>query len=157
LKLVNSIGLRLFSVYGENERYKGRYANLVSQFIWAMMRGDRPEIYFDGKQRRDFVYQSDVVDCFIKAMKIAQGNPICEIVNVGTGRNYSLNELVNEINKALGKKIDPVYRDVDIPNYVQDTFADTTKMGKMFGSHKVELSEGITRIISTCTNLPCAR
>jgi UDP-glucose 4-epimerase len=149
LKLVNSIGLRLFSVYGENELYKGRYANLISQFIWAMMRNERPEIYFDGKQRRDFTYQSDVVDCFIKAMKIAQKVPVCEVVNVGTGRNYSLNELVTIINEALGKKIEPVYRDVDIPNYVQDTLADTTKMAKMLGNHKVELKEGIKRIIRT--------
>ena len=148
LKLVSSVGLRLFSVYGENERYKGRYANLVSQFIWAMARGERPEIYFDGEQRRDFTYQSDVVDCFVKAMGIAQETPVCEVVNVGTGVNYSLNELVAIIDEVIGKKIEPVYRDVDIPNYVQDTLADTTKMRRMLGSHKVELREGITRIIS---------
>jgi len=153
LKLVNSVGLRLFSVYGENEQYKGRYANLVSQFIWAMMRSERPEIYFDGRQRRDFTYQSDVVDCFVKAMRIAHDVPVCEVVNVGTGRNYSLNELVAIINEALGKDIEPVYRDVDIPNYVQDTLADTTKMRKMFGSHKVELRLGINRIISNLSNL----
>jgi len=153
LKLVNSIGLRLFSVYGENEHYKGRYANLVSQFIWAMTRGERPEIYFDGKQRRDFTYQSDVVDCFVKAMKIASEVPVCEVVNVGTGRNYSLNELVAMINEAIGEKIEPVYRDVDIPNYVQDTLADTTKMAEMLGSHKVELREGIKRVISHQTSL----
>ena len=152
LKLVNSIGLRLFSVYGENEHYKGIYANLVSQFIWAMMKSERPEIYFNGEQRRDFTYQLDVVDCFIKAMKIAHKVPVCEVVNVGTGRNYSLNELVTIINEALGKEIEPVYRDIDIPNYVQDTLADTTKMRKILGSHKVELREGIARIIPGHTN-----
>jgi UDP-glucose 4-epimerase len=148
LKGLNSIGLRLFSVYGENEWYKGRYANLVSQFIWAMVRGERPEIYFDGEQRRDFVYQGDVVDCFIKAMRMVSENPVCEIVNVGTGRNYSLNELVHEINEAFGKEIQPIYRDVDIPNYVQDTLADTEKMSRMFGGSHVELSEGIARVVS---------
>jgi UDP-glucose 4-epimerase len=151
LKAVKSIGLRLFSVYGENERYKGKYANLVSQFIWSMMRDERPEIYFDGEQRRDFIYQSDVVDCFLKAMKTASENPVCETVNVGTGRNHSLNELVGEINKALDKNIEPTYRNVDIPNYVQDTLADTNKMRRMLGSHKVELSEGIRRIIAKHT------
>jgi UDP-glucose 4-epimerase len=148
LKQVNSVGLRLFSVYGENEWFKGRYANLVSQFIWAMMRGERPEIYFDGEQRRDFVYQSDVVDCFVKAMNLVSKKPVCEIVNVGTGKNYSLNELVKMINGALGKEIQPIYRDVDIPNYVQDTLADTDKMGRLFGGGHVELSEGVARVIS---------
>jgi len=147
LKEVNSIGLRLFSVYGENERYKGKYANLVSQFIWAMMKDERPEIYFDGEQRRDFIYQSDVVDCFIKAMKIASQNPICDIINAGTGKSYSLNELVQKINEALDKNIEPIYKKVDIKNYIQETRADTEKMKKMIGSHKVDLSEGITRVM----------
>ena len=89
----------------------------------------------------------------IKAMKIAQDVPVCEAVNVGTGRNYSLNELVTIINEVLGKKIEPVYREVDIPNYVQDTLADTAKMVKMLGGHKVELREGIVRIISKHTSL----
>ncbi len=62
-------------------------------------------------------------------------------------------ELVAMINEVLGKKIEPVYRDVDIPNYVQDTLADTTKMRKMLGSHKVELKEGIKRIIQFQLNL----
>jgi UDP-glucose 4-epimerase len=148
LKGVNSIGLRLFSVYGENEWYKGVYANLVSQFICAMMKDERPEIYFKGEQRRDFVYQSDVVDCFVKAMKIASEKPVCDVVNVGTGKNYSLNELVQEINKALNKSIEPVYRNVDIPNYVQDTLANTDKMRKMFDNSTVDLSDGISRVIS---------
>jgi UDP-glucose 4-epimerase len=147
LKEVNSIGLRLFSVYGENERYKGKYANLVSQFIWAMMKDERPEIYFDGEQRRDFIYQSDVVECFIKAMKIASQNPICDIINAGTGKSHSLNQLVQKINEALDKNIEPIYKKVDIKNYIQETRADTEKMKKMIGGPKVDLSKGITRVM----------
>ena len=149
LKDVNSIGLRLFSVYGENERYKGQYANLVSQFIWAMMKDERPEIYFDGEQRRDFIYQSDVVDCFIMAMKIASQKPVCDIINVGTGKSYSLNELVQKINTALDKNIEPIYKSPEIRNYIRDTRADTEKMKKIIGGSKVDFSEGITRVISS--------
>jgi UDP-glucose 4-epimerase len=148
VKGLDSLGLRLFSVYGENEKYKGEYANLVSQFIWDMVADKRPLIYFDGEQRRDFIHQSDVVNGFMQAMKILQsGSGVCDVVNVGTGKGYSLNELVQMINKLLGKNIEPRYENRDIKNYVQDTLANTSKMHKVLGKHKVELSEGLQRVI----------
>ena len=78
---VSSIGLRLFSVYGPKETFKGKYANTLTQFLWNMKAGRQPIIYGDGKQRRDLVYVSDVVRAFLLAsenkMKIG-------VFNVGT-------------------------------------------------------------------------
>jgi len=149
LKDLSSYGLRLFSVYGENEKYKGQYANLVSQFIWDMVADKRPLIYFDGEQKRDFIHQSDVVAAFIKAMELLlPQNSICDVVNVGTGRSYSLNELVKMINKELGKDIKPIYENPNVKNYVQDTLADTTKMHKLLGKHKVDLRTGLEKVIN---------
>ncbi|MEM2351580.1 MAG: NAD-dependent epimerase/dehydratase family protein, partial [Thermoproteota archaeon] len=64
---VKSVGLRLFSVYGPKEKYKGKYANIVSQFLWSIMRDEPPIIYGDGSQTRDFIYVSDVANAFILA------------------------------------------------------------------------------------------
>lgn len=148
LRGLDSMGLRLFSVYGENERYKGEFANLVSQFIWDMVADRQPLIYFDGEQRRDFTYQSDVVAGFMRAMKILEsGGGVCDVVNVGTGVDYSLNELVQMINKILGKSIEPRYENRDIKNYVQNTLANTSKMHRLLGKHKVGLNEGLKRVI----------
>jgi UDP-glucose 4-epimerase len=148
LKNLNTFGLRLFSVYGENEKYKGQYANLVSQFIWDMVADKSPLIYFDGEQKRDFIHQSDVVNAFIKAMELLDPKKsICDVVNVGTGKNYSLNELVKMINKGIGSQLKPTYENPNLKNYVQDTLADTTKMHKLIGKHKIDLPKGLEKVI----------
>jgi UDP-glucose 4-epimerase len=66
---LDSIGLRYFSVYGPNERHKGRFANNISQFLWDMAERKNPVIYGDGSQTRDFTFVEDVVQANILAMK----------------------------------------------------------------------------------------
>jgi UDP-glucose 4-epimerase len=67
---LDSIGLRYFSVYGPNEKHKGRFANNISQFIWDMAENRKsPVIYGDGNQSRDFTFVDDVVQANILAMR----------------------------------------------------------------------------------------
>ena len=142
---VKSVGLRFFSIYGPKERYKGRYANIVSQFLWAMQKDEPPIIFGDGTQTRDFTHVYDVVDALILAWK---KNFECEIFNVGTGVAHSFNEVVGLINKILGKNIKPVYKPNPIKNYVYHTLADTTKAEKMLGfKAKISLEEGLVSLV----------
>jgi UDP-glucose 4-epimerase len=67
---LNSIGLRYFSIYGPNEKHKGRFANNISQFIWDIAEKRKsPVIYGDGNQTRDFTFVGDVVQANILAMR----------------------------------------------------------------------------------------
>jgi UDP-glucose 4-epimerase len=127
---LNVAGMRFFSVYGYHEKSKGKYANLATQFLLAMKKAERPVIYGDGLQKRDFVFVSDVVDAMIRA---AEHNKGFNAYNVGRGENYNLNELVEKINTALGTGIKPEYVSIPIKNYVMETLADTTKSEKMLG------------------------
>jgi UDP-glucose 4-epimerase len=139
---VKSVGLRFFSVYGPKENHKGRYANIVSQFLWRMRRDERPVIYGDGKQTRDFIHVSDVVEALMCAMqkKIDLG-----VFNVGTGVAHSFNDVVTLLNDALGKGIKPVYQPNPIKNYVQHTLADPSLAEKALGfKAKTALSKGIS-------------
>ena len=141
---VKSVGLRFYSIYGPKERYKGKYANIVSQFLWAMQRDESPIIFGDGTQTRDFTHVYDVVDALILAWK---KDFECEIFNVGTGVAYSFNEVVELINKILGKNIKPIYKPNPIKNYVYHTLADTTKAEKMLGfKAKISLEEGLASL-----------
>lgn len=142
---LNITALRFFSVYGKHEEAKKIYANLVSQFLWDMRKNESPVIYGDGKQRRDFVYVSDVVE----ALKLASSRKGFDIFNVGTGRNYSLNETVEKLNAALKKNIKPKYVPLPMTNYVMETKADTTKAEKVLGfKAKITLDEGIKQLTS---------
>jgi UDP-glucose 4-epimerase len=138
--------MRFFSVYGPNERHKGKYANNITQFLWAMLQDGRPEIYGDGTQSRDFIYVDDVVRALILAMNIE--NPKA-VFNVGTGLHTSFNEIVNKLNTGLKKDIKPVYKDNPIgKNYVSHTQADTTIAEKALGfKAQIPLDEGITKLI----------
>ncbi len=133
---VQSMGLRLFSVYGPHEEYKKQYANLVTQLLWAKRDGETFKIYGDGEQRRDLVYVRDTVSAFYMAM-FADDLP-CEVVNVGSGTNYSVNGLAEWTQTKVSHVENP------IKNYVVDTLADTRKAADLLGwTPKFSLAEGL--------------
>ncbi len=141
---VKSIGLRLFSVYGPNERAKGKFANIVSQMIWASLERRPFVIYGDGSQTRDFIFVSDVVEAFLLAYNsdIEYG-----IYNVGTGKETSFNELVELIREA-GLNLNVIYEENPIKNYVYRTLANTSKAEEELRfRYKIELADGLRRIV----------
>ena len=142
-----TIGLRYMSVYGPHEKAKGIFANLVSQFLWAMQKNEQPVIYGDGNQTRDFVFVGDVVNAHLLAMKFKNGG---EIFNVGTGKATSLNQLVITLNKILGKNIKTKYIKMPVKNYINTQLADISKAKRMLGyAPKYSLEDGIKIILDS--------
>ncbi len=143
---VETVGMRFFSVYGPREWHKGRYANLVSQFIWSMVKGERPVIYGDGTQTRDFTYVGDVCEALILASKAAGVSG--EVFNVCTGRSQSLNELVEIINQVLGTELEPEYVPNPLKMYVAHTLGDPGKAKRMLGFEaKTDLKRGVSELV----------
>ncbi len=145
---VESIGLRFFSVYGPNERSKGDRANLVSQFLWSMQADESPVVWEQGTQERDFVYIGDVVD----AMKLSMKSDIkCDVFNIGTGKSYTLNELILILNRLLGKDIPTKFISNPMKGrayYAQYHLADIEKAKSVLGfTTKFILEEGIKKIL----------
>jgi len=142
---VKSIGLRYFSVYGPHEESKKDFANLITQFLWKMKKGERPLILGDGKQSRDFIYVDDVVE----ANMLALASDKHGVYNVGTGRAVNLNEVVAMLNSKLGTKIEPMREPNKIKNYVAHTLADTRSAKSDLGFQaKISLEDGVQRIIA---------
>ena len=140
---LNVSAMRFFSVYGFHEDAKHGYANLATQFMKAMIKKEQPVIYGDGTQRRDFVFVTDVVDALLRA-STSKG---FEVYNVGSGVNYSLNELVDKINKLLGSSISAKYIEMPVKNYVMETLADTTKASRKLGfKAKIDLDSGLSTL-----------
>jgi UDP-glucose 4-epimerase len=145
---VQTVCFRYMSVYGPREESKGIYANLVSQFLWAIRKNKRPVIYGDGSQTRDFVFVKDVVQANLLAMDMNK-KISGEVINVGTGKATSLNELVSILNNILRKNVKPKYIELKIKNYISGQQADLTKARKLLGySPKYTLEEGIKKIIA---------
>lgn len=110
---VESTGLRLFSVYGPDERSKGKYANVITQ----MLLNDEFTIYGDGAQTRDFIYVNDVVRAFISSI----GKGGVNVFNVGTGKEKSFMETAKLIQKIKPLRIS--FAKNPIKNYVERTQA----------------------------------
>lgn len=142
---VKTVGLRMFSVYGTKERFKGHYANMLSQFLWCYQKNELPLIYGDGTQSRDTIYINDVIDAYLLVAKSDIEN---DIFNVGTGKTYSFNYMLHLLSRALNKVISPTYIDNPIKNYIRYTCADTSKAEKILGfKAKVSIEEGIKRVL----------
>lgn len=139
---VDYAALRFFSVYGPHELAKGTYANMISQFMWDMQAGKAPVIFGDGEQTRDFTFVRDVTDGMILAAGKGTG-----VYNLGTGKSYNFNYVVDLLNNKLGTSLNPTYRENPIKNYVRDTLADTERMKALGFVARWSLEEGIDEIM----------
>lgn len=143
---ISSIGLRYFSVYGPNEKHKGRFANNIFQFIEDISVERAPTVYGDGNQTRDFTFVDDIVQANILAMRSKRE---FGIYNVGTGRQASFNHIIKLIRQYMKKDITPIYIPNPIKNYVHDTSADISLIKRELGYEpKVQLEEGIQLVLA---------
>ncbi|MBU6998956.1 MAG: NAD-dependent epimerase/dehydratase family protein [Theionarchaea archaeon] len=140
-----TVGLRFFSVYGPREEAKGQFANLVSQFLWAMREGNPPIIYGDGTQKRDFTHVHDIVKGILRAF---DSHVEHDVFNLGTGVSCSLNEVVDLINGVMHSDVQPEYVDNPIKGYITETLADITKARTMLDFRAdIDLEKGIQTLL----------
>jgi UDP-glucose 4-epimerase len=111
----NSTILRYFNVYGPREPIKGQYAPVIGLFKRQSREGLPMTIVGDGEQRRDFTYIDDIVEANVKSIKKSALET--KIYNVGTGKNYSINEITN----MIGGEVKIIS---DRPAEVRETLAD---------------------------------
>jgi UDP-glucose 4-epimerase len=139
-------GMRFFSVYqgfSGAEEHKGEYANLIAQFADKLAHGERPDVWGDGTQTRDFTHVDDVV----RGLELAADHELDGVYNLGTGESYSLNELVDRLNDVLGTDVEPTYSENTMRNYVHDTMADPSKMYAATGwEPEIGFEEGLRRV-----------
>lgn len=143
---IDTVALRYFNVFGPRQDPNGEYAAVIPKFIQLMLDGERPVIYGDGEQSRDFTYIDNVVEANILA---AEGEATGEAFNVACGGRYTINELVAFINDSLGTDIDPIYDDPRSGD-VRHSMADVSKGSELLGYQPdVEFQDGLERTIST--------
>jgi UDP-glucose 4-epimerase len=96
--------LRLANVYGPRQDPTGE-AGVVGIFCGRALRGERPTVYGDGAQTRDYVYVGDVAEAFLTAAHTDKAG----IWNIGTSRETSVLELIDVVGKAAGRTLDPEF------------------------------------------------
>jgi nucleoside-diphosphate-sugar epimerase len=136
--------LRYFCVYGPRQDYRRTIPPVMSAFAIKLLRGERPTIYGTGEKRRDFVYVDDVNDFHLQCIGDARTDG--RVFNLGSGVNYSVREIYDEIAGLLGSSLEPEYRP-DLPGEAQTTLADIGAARELGWLPRVDLREGLRRSI----------
>ncbi|MBM4400049.1 MAG: NAD-dependent epimerase/dehydratase family protein, partial [Candidatus Cloacimonetes bacterium] len=142
---LETVSLRYFNVFGPNQDPTSQYSAVIPKFIKAINENRQPIIYGDGLQSRDFTFVSNNVEANILACTAP--NVAGEVFNIACGVKYTLLELVGEINKVLGKNVEPVFESARTGD-VLHSLADISKAEKLLNYKvKVAFSEGIARTV----------
>src|SRR6476619_7330116 len=108
---LETVALRYFNVFGPRQDPTSQYSGVVSRFISALLSGQKPVIYGDGEQSRDFTYIDNVVQANLRAAETDKG--LGEIINVANGERITLNELLSVLKDLTGKQdVEVDYQDV---------------------------------------------
>lgn len=145
------VSLRYFNVFGSRQRADNQYAAVVASFMHKICRGERPVVYGDGEQSRDFTHVSNAVEGTLLA-GACKGNFTGQAINLGTGRQTTVNELAHAIAQAFDREdLAPEHQDPrqgDVPHSV----ADIALARKLLGYTPITtLEEGLAETIAWLT------
>jgi nucleoside-diphosphate-sugar epimerase len=140
-----TVSLRYFNVFGPRQDEKSDYAAVIPRFIMALLRGERPTVFGDGKQTRDFTFVEDVVQANLLACEKGEGRG--EAMNIARGERYSLLDLLDGIAKATGAAANPEFAPPR-PGDVRDSLADVSRAKSLLGfAARTGFDEGLRRTV----------
>ena len=141
-----TVSLRYFNVFGPRQHPDSEYAAVIPRFLRRMLAGQRPVIYGDGEQSRDFTPVTNVVAANLCAAAATQG--IGGAFNVACGQPSTLNQLAAWLNEELGTSLPPLYE----PNRVGDirhSYASIRQAESMLGYRpRVEVRDGLRETVA---------
>ena len=144
--------LRLWNAYGPGQALSNPYTGVLAIFSSRIANGQKPLVFEDGEQRRDFIHVADVAQAFVLALEKPEADG--EVFNIGSGEQMSVNEVAKAVACAMGRgEVEPEVtgkmRVGDIRHCVPDITKAKTMLGYMpkrdFGQGLTELAEWVAR------------
>lgn len=133
--------LRYFNVFGPGQDPHGAYSAVVPRFLGAARSGERPVIYGDGEQSRDFIYVGNVVEANLRAATAPAASGAT--LNVGTGMPITVNALAAAIGRVTGRPLAPVYAAARAGD-IRESAADVTLLRTLLDyTPTISLEEGL--------------
>ena len=148
---IPTVAFRYFNVYGTRQALSNPYTGVCAIFSARLMNDERPMIFEDGGQTRDFVHVSDIVQANLLALETDRAD--YEALNIGTGKAISVGDIAGLLAKGLYKEIPPEfvgkYREGDIRHCV----ADVSKAQNLLNYQpQVNLENGLSELIDWVKN-----
>lgn len=140
------VAFRYFNVFGPNQDPNSHYAAVIPKFINALLADEQPTIFGDGLQSRDFTYIDNVVNAIIHVCEMKTIVP--GVYNLACGGQYTLNELLKQLNELIGKKISAIFDDAR-PGDIKHSYADVSKVERVLGiKPTIGFREGLEKTIA---------
>lgn len=139
---LETICLRYFNVFGPRQDPGSPYSGVVSRFINFLMKGERPVIYGDGKQSRDFTYISNAVDANMRAAETDKG--IGEVINIANGERVTINQLFHLLRTITDRPdIEAQYQEARTGDILH-SLADVSRARELLGfTPAIGLKQGL--------------
>ena len=135
---------RPHNVYGEHQNIGDKYRNVVGIFMNQILRGEPMTIFGDGQQERAFSYVGDIIGPIAKAPWVEEARNT--VFNIGADEPHTVNELAEEVAKAMGAPGHPV-KHLPARNEVEVAYCDHTRVQEVFSPpDPTTLSEGLRRM-----------
>ena len=143
---LETVSLRYFNVFGPRQDPGSQYSGVVSRFISCLLGDERPVIYGDGEQSRDFTYIENVVAANLSAA--SSTGAVGKVINVANGARITLNELLAELKDLTGKQdVTAEYLEPRVGD-VRHSLADITMARELLNyESRVDLREGLQRTL----------
>ncbi len=142
---IQAVALRIFNAYGPGQALPPAYPPVVPQLLNRILQGGSVVVFGDGRQTRDYVYVNDVVDALIAAGQMDGLDG--EVINIGSGVETSVNELIGLIEEVVGRRAHVLYNE-ERSGGVRRMVADVEKAGRLLAFHpKKSLLEGLRHTI----------
>jgi len=136
--------LRYFCVYGPRQDYRRTIPPVMSAFIIKLLKGEPPVIYGSGRKKRDFVCVDDVNDFHLQCITDARTDG--QTFNLGSGKNYSVNEIYQMLTELMGIRIPPIHKP-DLPAEAEQTLADIANARRLGWAPKTTITDGLKSMI----------
>ena len=148
---LETVSLRYFNVFGPRQDPGSQYSGVVSRFISTLLSDERPVIYGDGEQSRDFTYIDNVV--FANLNAASAEDAAGKVINVANGERITLNQLLAELKELTGKQdVTAEYLEPRVGD-VRHSLADITMARELLKyESQVDLREGLQRTIDWWKN-----
>jgi UDP-glucose 4-epimerase len=138
---LETVTLRYFNVFGPRQTADSEYAAVIPIFLSKLKRGERPIIYGDGEQSRDFTYVGDVVAANLKAA-VAPG-AAGQTINIACGKRHTIKQLCQQLIQCCGLDLSPIHADPRSGD-VRHSQADISRARSILGySPAVEFETGL--------------
>jgi UDP-glucose 4-epimerase len=142
------VALRYFNVYGPRQDPKSEYAAAIPRFTTRLLKGQRPIVFGDGLQTRDFVHILDVVRANLLAATSDKAPG--EVVNVASGVSSSLIDLIATLKQVIGPSAAGLEIEHQAPRAgdLRESSADISKARAVLGYEpRVQLKEGLAGVV----------